>query len=394
MIPLFAIMAMLGGCNFVVMAPSGDVAGQQRDLVVISTILMLLIIIPVIALTVLFAWRYRSSNKTAPYDPEWNHSTQLELVIWAAPLMIVICLGALTWMGTHLLDPYRQIGRISSGKPLPYKADPIEVDVVALDWKWLFIYPEFGIATVNDLAAPVDRPIRFKITSTSVMNSFYIPALAGQIYAMPGMQTSLHAVINAPGDYRGISANYSGAGFSGMHFVFHGMSQSNFDGWVAKAKAAGGMLDGDAYLKLEHPSENEPARTYAGILPDLYTKILNMCVDPGKMCMNEMSMIDAKGGLGLAGITNVLPLEYDKYTRRGAIFGAAPRYVASICTVSDPTGAGVRSSGSGAVPVGDLQDRPANLSPLMGAGLPRLSSMPSLQSVVSKTVGPRRPFNS
>jgi cytochrome o ubiquinol oxidase subunit 2 len=381
---------MLGGCNFVVMAPSGDVAVQQRDLVVISTILMLLIIIPVIALTVWFAWHYRSSSKTAHYAPDWDHSTQLELVIWAAPLLIIICLGALTWMGTHLLDPYRQIGRLNTGKPLPYKAEPIEVDVVALDWKWLFIYPEYGIATLNDVAAPVDRQVRFRITSTSVMNSFYIPALAGQIYAMPGMETKLHAVINSTGDYRGFSANYSGAGFSGMHFTFHGLSSTDFASWIAKAKASGTTLDVATYLQLEHPSENEPVRTYASVAPDLFKKILNMCVEPGKMCMSEMSMIDAKGGLGLAGITNVLPLEYDKYTRRGAVFGAPRSYVASICTPEDPTGAGGRPT----KPAAAVSTKPVDLLPLHGAGLPHFSAMPSFQPVVSRSVGPRRPFNS
>ncbi len=195
---LLPVLAALGGCNLVVMAPSGDIAAQQRDLIVISTVLMLLIIVPVMALTVFFAWRYRASNKEATYKPDWNHSTGLELVIWAAPLLIIIALGALTWMGTHLLDPYRKLDRIAAGQPVPATTKPLEVEVVALDWKWLFIYPEQGIATVNELAAPVDRPIHFKLTSSSVMNSFYIPALAGQIYAMPAMQTRLHAVINRP----------------------------------------------------------------------------------------------------------------------------------------------------------------------------------------------------
>jgi len=347
MIPLLAVVAMLGGCNFVVMNPSGDVALQQRDLVVISTVLMLLIIVPVMALTVLFAWRYRKSNTAATYLPTWAHSTQLELVIWAAPLLIVICLGAITWMGTHLLDPYRQIGRISPGKALPYKVEPIVVDVVALDWKWLFVYPEFGIASVNDLAAPVDRPIEFRITASSVMNSFYIPALAGQVYAMPGMETKLHAVVNAAGDYRGFSANYSGAGFSGMHFAFHGLSAAGFDAWVAKAKAAGATLDRPTYLELERPSENERAHTYAAIDPKLFDAILNLCVDPAKMCASDMAAIDAKGGLGLAGITNTLPLEYDKFARRGAVLGVPRAYVASLCTPADPLGRGAARQTTG-----------------------------------------------
>ena len=159
---------------------------------------------------------------------------------------------------------------------------------MALDWKWLFIYPEYGFATVNELAAPVDRPIRFKITASSVMNSFFIPALAGQIYAMPGMQTMLHAVINAPGEYEGMSANYSGAGFSGMHFRFHGLDQAGFDAWVEKNRAAGGVLDRAGYLDLERPSENDPVRRWAAVDPDLYRLILNRCVRPGTTCMSDL----------------------------------------------------------------------------------------------------------
>lgn len=207
-------MALLSACNLVVLNPAGDVASQQGDLLMISTLLMLIIIVPVMGLIVFFAWKYRASNKEseADYRPDWDHSTSLELVIWAAPLMIIICLGALTWAGTHLLDPYRPIDRIKPGQAVEESAEPLQVNVVALDWKWMFIYPQYGVATINELAAPVDRPIRFHITSSSVMNSFYIPALAGQIYAMPGMETKLHAVINRPGEYEGFSANYSGDG--------------------------------------------------------------------------------------------------------------------------------------------------------------------------------------
>jgi len=182
---LLPLAVALSGCNYVVLAPAGDIAAQQRDLVIISTVLMLLIVVPVMALTVLFAWRYRQSNTAARYEPEWDHSTKLELVIWSAPLLIIICLGALTWMGTHLLDPYRTLGRIKAEQAVDQSKAPLEVDVVALDWKWLFIYPDYGIATVNDLAAPVDRPINFRITASSVMNSFYIPALAGQMTIKP-----------------------------------------------------------------------------------------------------------------------------------------------------------------------------------------------------------------
>ncbi|MDR6873810.1 cytochrome o ubiquinol oxidase subunit 2 [Bosea sp. BE125] len=385
-IAVLPLLALLGGCNFVVLAPAGDVAAQQRDLVVISTILMLLIIIPVMALTVFFAWRYRHSNKEARYEPDWDHSTGLELVIWSAPLLIIICLGALTWMGTHLLDPYRQLGRIAAGRPVPQAAKPLEVNVVALDWKWLFIYPEYGVATVNELAAPVDRPISFRITSSSVMNSFYVPALAGQIYAMAGMQTRLHGVINRPGRYQGFSANYSGAGFSGMRFAFHGLTDADFDGWIAQAKAAGATLDRASYLQLERPSENDPVRRYTNVDPKLFNAILNMCVEPGKMCMNEMAAVDAKGGLGLAGIANTLPLSYDKYARRGAVFGADPSYVLSVCTTEEAAAMQARAPAP-------MTPVPPKASAIRGAGLPLPNlSLRRLDSLLLS--GPGRPSNS
>jgi len=363
---LFPLAGLLSGCDLVVLAPAGDVAVQQRDLLVVSTLLMLVIIVPVMALTVFFAWRYRQSNASATYTPDWDHSTKLELVIWAAPLLIIICLGALTWLGTHLLDPYRRIDRIEPGQPVTQNHKPLKVEVVALDWKWLFIYPDYGIASVNELAAPVNQPIDFRITSSAVMNSFYIPALAGQIYAMPGMETKLHAVINQPGTYSGFSANYSGAGFSGMRFAFHGLSDQAFDQWVAQSKAASAALNRENYLELEKPSENEPVRHYASVDPDLYGAILNLCVERGKMCMNEMMSIDAKGGLGLAGVRNTLPLQYDKLAGRGAVFGNDPSYVASICTAEEAAAAA--RAASNATPT----DWPSkDLSPLRGAGLLR-----------------------
>jgi cytochrome o ubiquinol oxidase subunit 2 len=236
---VFVSALMLAGCGTVVFNASGDIARQQGSLIVHSTLLMLLIIVPVLALTGLVAWRYRQSNRAATYTPEWDHSTQLELVIWMVPLLIIIALGAITWISTHTLDPYRPLDRIDRGRAVASDVKPLVVDVVALDWKWLFIYPEQGIATVNEAAAPVDRPIRFNITASSVMNSFFIPAVAGQVYAMPGMQTQLHAVVNKAGTYEGFSANYSGAGFSHMRFAFRGVDEAGFEQWVAQARASG-----------------------------------------------------------------------------------------------------------------------------------------------------------
>jgi cytochrome o ubiquinol oxidase subunit II len=287
-------VALLAGCETVVMNPSGDIAAQQSRLILISTLLMLLIIVPVIALTVLFAWRYRKNNTAAKYEPDWDHSTRLELVIWGAPLLIIIALGLLTWISTHKLDPYRPLQRLDANRPIPEGTKPLEVQVVALDWKWLFIYPEQGVATVNELVTPVDVPIHFKITASNTMNSFFIPALAGQIYAMPGMQTTLHAVLNKAGVYEGFSANYSGEGFSHMRFKYQGVSNEEFEQWTKQAKAGGGTLERAEYLTLEKPSEREPARRYGTVAPDLFNAVVNRCVAPGTMCMEQMMADDAR----------------------------------------------------------------------------------------------------
>ncbi|MCF3643007.1 ubiquinol oxidase subunit II [Rhizobium sp. TRM95111] len=311
------MLSTLSGCNMVVMSPSGDIAAQQRDLIVVSTILMLVIIVPVICLTLYFSWHYRQSNTAAQYDPEWHHSTGLEVIIWSAPLAIIIALGAITWVSTHKLDPYRPLDRIDAARPVSADTKPITVEVVALDWKWLFFYPDYGIATVNEMAAPVDVPINFKLTASSVMNSFYIPALAGMIYAMPGMETKLHAVINKAGEYEGLSSNFSGDGFSHMRFKFHGVNQAGFDAWVTQVRQNGTMLNRDAYLKLEKPSEKEPVRYYASVEDGLYDAVLNMCVRSGQMCMKDMMHIDRMGGGGVESHENKERLEHDNRFAEG-----------------------------------------------------------------------------
>lgn len=385
---LAPLLLSLSACSAVVLDPAGDIAAQQRDLLVISTLLMLLIIVPVMALVVLFAWKYRASNKDAPYEPDWDHSTHLELVIWAAPLLIIICLGALTWAGTHLLDPYRPLDRIKSGQTAA-AAEPLQVNVVALDWKWLFIYPDYGIATVNELAAPVDRPIRFHITSSSVMNSFYIPALAGQIYAMPGMETRLHAVINHPGEFEGFSANYSGAGFSGMKFKFHGLDEAGFDRWVAATRQSGQTLDRARYIELEKPSEKVSPMRFAKVESELWPAILNMCVLPGKMCMDEMMSIDRKGGLGLSAAYNTAPLVYDKHGRNSSVLATTEGYVLAVCT---PTDDGRPGEQRGRRPADqELIARVISTAPLTGAGLSREARLSALFPPSSPPAGGQRP---
>lgn len=320
--------ALMAGCNSVVLNPAGDIAAQQGRLVVVSTYLMLLIIVPVIFLTLFFAWKYRQSNTSARYEPDWDHSTKLELVIWGAPLLIIIALGMLTWISTHTLDPYRKLSRIDDKRSLPANVKELTVEVVALDWKWLFIYPEQGIATVNELAAPVDVPIHFKITASSVMNAFYIPTLAGQIYAMPGMQTQLNGVINAAGTYEGFSSNYSGAGFSNMRFTFKGMKNEDFERWVAEAKANPAPLARADYLKLEQPSIKDPVRRYGSVAPGLFHAILNRCVAEGQVCIDQMMTND----------TNVKSAKADgQLSVLAQNQPAAGRKAAEICTTPSIT---------------------------------------------------------
>lgn len=299
MASILAFTPFLTACDWVVMNPSGDIATQQRDLILISTGLMLLIIIPVIIATLVFAWQYRASNTKARYEPDWHHSTRLELLIWSAPLAIIIVLGTITWISTHQLDPYRPIDRLDAERALPADVEPLVVEVVAIDWKWLFIYPQYGVASINELAAPVDRPIAFRITSSRVMNSFFIPALAGQIYAMSGMQTQLHAVINKEGVYDGFSANYSGKGFSHMRFKFHGVSETGFEDWIATVRASDDRLDRGRYIDIEKPSEREPVQYFAAVEPDLFAAIRDLCVREGSVCMHDMMQHDTARASGL-----------------------------------------------------------------------------------------------
>lgn len=281
---------LVAGCNTVVMHPAGYVGQQESHLITVSTLLMLIIIVPVMILICVFAWRYRKSNPAteADYAPHWNHSTRLELIIWGLPLLIIIVLGLITWVSTHKLDPYRPLSNISANQPIPPGTKPLEVDVVAMDWKWLFIYPQQGVATVNELVTPVNVPVHFRITASSFMNSFFIPALAGQIYAMPGMDTILNAVLNKPGVYSGISANYSGAGFSYMNFKYYGVNNTDFGNWVQRLKTGGGALDRTSYLTLAKPTINDPVRHYGAVTPGLYEVILEQCVAPGETCISQM----------------------------------------------------------------------------------------------------------
>jgi cytochrome o ubiquinol oxidase subunit II len=261
-----SLMLLLSGCsNLDILNPKGSVGLAERDLIATSTWAMLIVVVPVIALTLWFAWRYRASHKNAEYKPGWTHSTGIEVAVWTIPTLIILFLAVLTWKSTHELDPYR---------PLESQVKPINVEVVALDWKWLFIYPDLGIASVNQLAIPVGTPVNFRITSDTVMNSFFIPQLGGQIYAMAGMQTRLHLIADHTGDYAGLAANFSGKGFSDMKFRTLATSPEDFNAWVAKVRASSDRLDMDRYHAVSEPSEKDPVRYFSTVDPKLFNNII------------------------------------------------------------------------------------------------------------------------
>ncbi|MBT2785266.1 MULTISPECIES: ubiquinol oxidase subunit II [unclassified Halomonas] len=263
---LLALCLFLAGCSSALLDPKGQIGAEQRTLILTAFGLMLIVVIPVIVMTLLFGWRYRRSNSLAKYTPDWAHSNVIEAVVWIVPCAIIAVLALLTWKTSHSLDPH---------KPLESDVAPIEIQAVALDWKWLFIYPEQGIASVNEVAFPVDTPVRFRVSSGSVMNAFFIPHLGSQIYAMAGMDNDVHLIADEIGSYPGRSTNYSGAGFSGMTFEAKVTNDADFDAWVETVRGAPQTLTyPEGYEALAEPSESNPVEYFSAISPSLYESIL------------------------------------------------------------------------------------------------------------------------
>ena len=267
---LSLVGVLSSGCRLTLMDPKGRIAADEKSLILTAASLMLLVVIPVIGMTLGFAWRYRESNARAKYLPNWSYSHRIEVVVWAVPCAIIAVLGTLTWQTTHSLDPY---------KPLESSIKPITIDVVALDWKWLFIYPEQRIATVNEVEFPAGMPVNFKITSDTVMNVFFIPQLGSQIYAMAGMQTQVNLIADTAGTYDGLSTNFSGAGFPDMKFTATASSPADFDAWVAKVKASPNKLGLDNYSELSKPSSKDPVKYFSTVEPVLYAAVLDKYMD-------------------------------------------------------------------------------------------------------------------
>ena len=290
-LPIAATL-LLSGCHWAVLDPAGPIGVAEKWIIDTAIGLMLLVVGPVIVLTLVIVWRYRASNTKARYEPDWCHSTKIELTMWGIPIVIVCILGVIAWRGSHQLNPFR---------PILSNVKPVHIEAVAMDWKWLFIYPNHNVASVNEVAMPVGVPVVFHITSATVMNSFFIPRLGSQIYAMANMQTADNLVASAPGTYRGISANFSGGGFSGMVFKVKAMPESDYKRWLAKAGSSTRTLDDKEYLALDKPSSDVPVTYYAHVNPDLFAQILNGKLAPGGPLAMQATTITSGGETGPVG---------------------------------------------------------------------------------------------
>jgi cytochrome o ubiquinol oxidase subunit II len=281
--PAFVLIsaATLGGCSEGVLDPKGPISVAERQILFNSLGIMLAIVVPTILATLAVAYWFRSSNERAHYLPDFNYSGRLELLVWSIPAMTVLLVGGVAWVGSHDLDPRKLIAST---------ATPIRVQVVSLDWKWLFIYPNQGIASVNQLTIPAGTPISFELTSSGVMNSFFVPQLGSQIYTMAGMTTRVHLQADNPGTYRGLSAQFSGDGFADMRFVVNAVPAEHFAQWVDATRRAGPVLDAQSYADLAKPSEAVVPFTYRTVAPDLFDGVV----------MSEMPVDDPIRGICLA----------------------------------------------------------------------------------------------
>jgi cytochrome o ubiquinol oxidase subunit II len=267
-----AATSALAGCGGGVLDPRGPIGQANRTILLDSLAIMLAIVVPTILATLAIAWWYRASNRRARYLPDWEFSGSIELVVWFIPFLTIILLGGVTWIGSYQLDPWR---------PVPGKGAAIDIQVVSLDWKWLFIYPDERIATVNQIVVPVGFPLHFTLTSSSVMNTFFVPQLGSMIYTMNGMATQLNLRADHPGTYRGLSGHFSGDGFSGMHFDVRAVATEDYESWVASVRRGGGVLDDARYTALARQSLDVPPETFGDAAPNLFDRIVSQRLPPG-----------------------------------------------------------------------------------------------------------------
>ena len=262
---LAAIAISLAACNRGVFDPVGPVAAQEKQLLINSTAIMLAIIIPTMIATVAIAFWFRRGNSKAEYRPDWEYSGAIELVVWAIPVLTIMLLGGIAWIGSHDLEP---------SKPLKSANPPINVQVVSMDWKWLFIYPDEGIATVNQLVVPAGTPVNFKLTSATVWNVFWAPQMGSMIYTMPRMTTRLNLQADRQGVFEGRSGHFSGDGFSGMEFKVHSVPRAQFAAWAQGAHGKGAVLDGRGYAELSKPSSYVKPMIFGTVAPGLFDAIV------------------------------------------------------------------------------------------------------------------------
>jgi len=267
-----ALAGLLAGCAPAsVLAPEGAIAAANRTILLNSLTIMLAIVIPTIVAILGFAWWFRAGNTRAQFRPEFVYSGRIEMIVWSIPILVILFLGGVIWVGSHDLDPER---------PIPSRARPLEVQVVSLDWKWLFIYPGQGMASVNNLVLPVGVPVRFRLTSASVMNSFFVPKLGSQIYAMNGMETHLNLIADRAARMYGQSAHFSGDGFSDMNFVAAAVPAAQFNAWAAQARQHGTALDARGYAWLARQSQGVRPYTYRAVQPGLFDAIVTQRLGP------------------------------------------------------------------------------------------------------------------
>jgi cytochrome o ubiquinol oxidase subunit II len=262
----FVICASLAGCSYGVLNPQGPVGAGEKVILFDATAIMLAVVIPVILCTLGFAWWFRAHNKRARRRPDWEYSGRIEFVTWSIPAMIVLFLGGMAWISSHDLDP---------PKALESELKPVEIEVISLDWKWLFIYPEQQVAAVNELVIPVNTPIHFKLTSGSVMNSFFVPQLGSQIYTMAGMTTQLNLLASQPGTYAGLSAQFSGDGFSDMRFDVRAVPEEEYKAWLNSTRAGAEHLDADRYAQLAAPSIHDEPASFGEVTAGLFDSIVH-----------------------------------------------------------------------------------------------------------------------
>jgi cytochrome o ubiquinol oxidase subunit II len=268
--------------------PQGPIAWAERLLLINSTAIMLVVVIPVILATLAFAWWYRASNPRATRATDVSYEERIEFVVWSIPTLTVILLGGVIWIGSHQLDPRA---------PIRGQHDPLRVDVVSLDWKWLFIYPDQGVAAVNQLVIPAATPVEFRLTSATVMNSFFVPQLGTQIYTMGGMTTHLNLLADRPGEYPGFSTNFSGDGFAEMRFIVKSLPVDDFNAWLNQVRGTGSALDAAGYAELAKPSIAVPPTTYRSVEPKLFERIIEQTVSaPAKMGADWCPPVRQAGG--------------------------------------------------------------------------------------------------